>query len=232
MATNQSLTALRQIVLDKIAHHEGEITRTRGLHEEEIAKCRSTLAEFEKLFGIAAETTPKRRGPKPGFKRVAAQAATRPGPKPKVKAAKVVKVKGRPGPKPRANAAAPKRRNQVTNAATGRREVLDNMRPKLKDAITQILRKDTMNASMIYEKLNAKGWLPNSSEPRVYIAQFLSATKDAFEKVPSKGRGFYRAIAAKATPVEKTDEAVVPTTSTSSDTDATLADAGIIPPAN
>jgi hypothetical protein len=229
MTQNQNVSALRQILVERITQHSNEVTKFQRM-----------LGDFDREFGGTnisaangatqqtqqnqAAQIPKRRGPKPGFKRQIKAGAARPGPKPAA-------TRGKPGPKPRKQLqASPKKR---TNAAAGRREVLENKRPKLKDAITRILKDSTMNASMIYEKLHAKGWLPNSNEPRVYIAQFLSANKDVFERVPAKGRGFYRAAAVKANPTTtKTETVAHPAAPSVSDTDATLAEAGIIASAN
>ncbi len=202
MSNNPNLHPLRQLVDERIAAREAEIINLRKLRDD-----------FDHAFAQPishtpnGESAPKRRGPKPGFKRAprTAQAqATTP---------KVSKPRGRP---------AKVREEATTNAVAGRREVLDSKRPKLKEAITRILKDKIMDATMIYEKLNAKGWLPNSGDPRLYISQFLSSHKDDFDKVPSK-RGFYRVAAAKTTEAANPPAPV-------SDTDATLAEIGLVPP--
>lgn len=117
--------------------------------------------------------------------------AKKPGPKPgtprvtKASGAKVTKVKaGHPG----------KRANGV--------------RPSTKDAIFQVLNGQSLTADDIFKALKAKGWLPNSNDPRNYIAYLLSSTKDRFERVKGAGRGVYRcktgAAASVAAPVAAT----------------------------
>jgi hypothetical protein len=90
--------------------------------------------------------------------------------------------------------------------------VTDGKLPKLRVRVMTVMGSDVLNSIMIYERLNERSWLPNASDPRTYITQFLSTNKDTFEKVPSKGRGFYR-VTSKAS---------------ANDTDATLAEIGII----
>lgn len=131
-------------------------------------------------------------GPKPAKVKASAKGPkAKPGPKPK-KASKVTAKasakasakgpKGKPGPKP----AASKR------AAQGREAVKAGLRPPIKDAMAQVMGDEVLNADTIFERLEKKGWLPNAKKPRAYIGYLLSATKERFESVPSKGRGFYR----------------------------------------
>lgn len=81
-------------------------------------------------------------------------------------------------------------------AAEGRRAVLAGERPTLKDAMKTVMGKNVMNSQEVYDALKAKGWLPNSNEPKNYIGYSLSSMKTDFERVPDKGRGFYRAKSA------------------------------------
>ena len=191
------------------------------------------IAKFDEVFGSSA--APSASGsPAPTRKK--------PGPKPKAAAAKTAGKGGRkPGPKPKAAAAAkaPKRGAKKSNnrATQGRRDVAKGLRPSLKDSMTQVMGSKVMNASDVYEGLKAKGWLPNSNDPRQYISYSLSSFKDRFERIEGK-RGYYRvkagasvngnagpAKAAKAEP-----ETSAPTT-TESDVDAVLQDAGVLPTA-
>jgi hypothetical protein len=128
-------------------------------------------------------------GPKPGAKAAAAAASkpgpkAKPGPKPKKVSAKASakKTGAKPGPKP----AASKR------AAAGREAVKAGLRPPIKDAMAQVMGEEVLNADTIFERLEKKEWLPNAKKPRAYIGYLLSATKERFESVPTKGRGFYR----------------------------------------
>ena len=91
-------------------------------------------------------------------------------------------------------APAKKSRGIRTNvhAIQGRAEIKAGLRPSIKDAMLQVMADKTLNAAAIYEILKEKNWLPNSNDPRAYIAYLLSTFKDRFERVPEKGRGFYR----------------------------------------
>lgn len=119
--------------------------------------------------------------------------------------------------------AAPKVNN--SRAAQGRRDVAAGLRPKIKQAMMLVMGDRTTNASVIYEELKVRDWLPNSNDPRAYIAYLLSSLKDAFERVEGRGRGFYRVRPAETTPA--------PTAKTVktglSETDAILQDAGVLP---
>ena len=135
----------------------------------------------------------------------------KPGPKPKaLKAAPKVKApKGKPGPKPKAAKAvkakaAPSAARNQSRAAQGRREVASGKRLPIKEVIAKVLGKRVMNAQQVYEAIKEKGTLPNSGDPRGYIGYMLSASKATikkggkdvevplFERVPEKGRGFYK----------------------------------------
>ncbi len=86
----------------------------------------------------------------------------------------------------------PRSKMQKQRASEGRRAVLSGERPTLRDAMRQIMGTETMNAAMIYEGLKEKGWLPNAGNPKEYIGYSLSAMKKDFERVPDKGRGYYK----------------------------------------
>jgi hypothetical protein len=126
------------------------------------------------------------------------QGHKKPGPKPKLtakgkaghkKPAKAAKKSAKAQPKGGAQASA--------RAAEGRRQVAQKLRPPIKDLIAKVLGKRVMNSQEVYEAIKAKGQLPNSGDPRGYIGYLLSASKDKagdplFERVPTKGRGFYK----------------------------------------
>ncbi len=129
----------------------------------------------------------------------------KPGPKAKaVKAVAKPKAK-KPGPKAKAAAkpAKAEKKNQ-SRAAQGRREVASGKRDPIKGVIAKVLGKRVMHANQVFEAIKAKGQLPNSHDPRGYIGYLLSASKitvkqgskevevHQFERVPEKGRGFYK----------------------------------------
>jgi hypothetical protein len=135
------------------------------------------------------------------------------------------KVKAKPGPKPKAASAAKKTAAPTTKAAgksraaEGRREVLSGKRPPIKETITKVLGNRVMNAVQVYEAIKAKGQLPNSNDPKSYIGYLLSGSKitddkgqsvSLWERVPEKGRGFYKnrgvevTSSKKAAPAAKT----------------------------
>lgn len=150
------------------------------------------------------------------------------------KAEKVVEVKKADSktPKTKTPKAKGKRATQSL-AAEGRRAVAEGKRPPIKDAIAKVMGTKTMSIDDIFEGLKAKTWLPNSSEPRQYIAYLLSTSKDRFERVASAGRGFYRAKSGdtKAEPVAKTApkaEPVAKTENHTTSTDEILANAGVL----
>lgn len=66
----------------------------------------------------------------------------------------------------------------------------DKTVPSLINAIQLVMGNKTMNADAVYEALSAKGWLPNSNEPKGYIRYTLSSKKDIFLRIEGK-RGFY-----------------------------------------
>ena len=80
----------------------------------------------------------------------------------------------------------------------GRQEVLEQKRPTLRQALLSVLGNATMNITTLMGGLEAKGWLPRSRKPREQVAASLSQMKKVgstdlqFERVPTKGRGFYR----------------------------------------
>jgi len=169
----------------------------------------------------------------------AAPVKAKPGPKPKAKAAPVAaapaKPKGKPGPKPKAAKAAKVETKTAakTRAAEGRAAVMSGARPSLKDAMTQVLGTEALDSAGIYDRLKAKGWLPNAQNPRSYIGYTLSSSKEHFTRVNGR-RGFYTVkaqAAAVATPVEaapvKAPKSKANGKITGQTTEQVLADAGL-----
>jgi hypothetical protein len=199
----------------------------------------SKIAKFDEVFGTSTQAAPTRKkpGPKPKAQKTAKVAG--------IKTGKKVAAKAAGGKTPKKTAG----KKSVNRATQGRRDVAAGHRPSLKDAMTQVAGNKDVNASDIYEALKAKNWLPNSNDPRQYISYSLSSFKDRFERVESKGRGFYKVRAGAATngttgaakaakvetkevEAEKTEPAVA--SSTQEDVDAVLQSAGVLPatPAN
>jgi predicted kinase len=69
----------------------------------------------------------------------------------------------------------------------------DKGRPKMVDALTQVLGQETLSSSEIVKRLEEKGWLPSVSKPMPYIAYVLSDNPEVFDRVRP---GHYR-IASK-----------------------------------
>lgn len=90
-------------------------------------------------------------------------------------------------------------------AAQGRRDVASGKRPKIKDAMTIVMGDTPMNAESIFAGLEARGWTPNSKNPKSYISYLLSSLRDHFEKVPGQ-RGIYRVKPVSAKSEETVEE--------------------------
>lgn len=147
---------------------------------------RRTKAEMEaaRSAEAAAPATPKKRGRKPGPKTGK-----------KAKSGGVKAAAKKPGPKPKA-AAKPKGMSAADRKrlSHGRQAVKSGERPTMREAIRTILGGKVMHAQDVYEGLKEKGWLPNAKEPRTHVGHLLSSMNDSFERVPDKGRGYYRAL--------------------------------------
>ena len=77
-------------------------------------------------------------------------------------------------------------------AAEGRRAVARGERPPMKIGMAIIMGDKTMNAQEVVDGLTAKGWAPESDDPKGYVSYMLSSTRSVFERDDSKGRGYYR----------------------------------------
>jgi ribonuclease E len=65
-------------------------------------------------------------------------------------------------------------------------------RPTLVEAIKIVMGNKVMNAEAVLAALTEKGWAPGAQDKKTYTSYLLSSNKDVFERVPDKGRGFYR----------------------------------------
>ena len=118
--------------------------------------------------------------------------AKKPGPPKTAAAPAPAKAEPKKAAAKAAPAAKPTKKSPKNRAAEGRRAVLAGERPNLKDAMKQVMGNKVMNSQQVYDDLKAKGWLPNSNDPKSYIGYSLSSMKTDFERVADKGRGFYR----------------------------------------
>lgn len=152
---------------------------------------------------IAERKTPKVQAKK-AAKVHAAPVKAAPAKTAKVAAKKVAKIQAKTKtPKVQAKKA-PKK--SASRQAAGRREVAENKRPTIRDAMMKVMGTKVMSRQQVFDLLKAKGWLPNSNDPLGYVGYLLSATKakdggHLFERVAEKGRGFYRVKQEAAAPV-------------------------------
>ncbi len=193
--------------------------------KDEYAAAIKRLSQFDDLakavFGGEEPAPRKKPGPKPGTKRTkVVKAAEPPAPKKAKKGRKAKKVAPAKKAAPAKKEATKKtKRGYNKFAAEGRAAVLRGDRPPIKEAISKVMGSKVMNATTIADLLKEKKWLPNSNDPKAYIAYILCSTKERFERVTTKGRGFYRVKGAASN--EKPEKA------SKSETDAILADAGV-----
>jgi len=174
--------------------------------------------------------------------KAAASAAPKAAASPKAAATpkKVTKTKGKkkatktksapkkaPAKKKPAKKAKAAKAKDTTAIAEGRRAVARGDRPPLVEAVATVMGSKVMNSGMILEKLTAKGWQPNSNDSKSYLSYVLSSNKEAFEKVPEKGRGYYRVKPGFAPKSKRVQTASPAAVAGSKDTDATLAEMGL-----
>lgn len=81
-------------------------------------------------------------------------------------------------------------RSQISQAISDQRKaVADGTLPTLKDRIKIVLTDEgTLKVSAILEKLESRGWLPNSGDPHTYLSTVLGSNKEDFHRV---SRGHY-----------------------------------------
>jgi hypothetical protein len=91
----------------------------------------------------------------------------------------------KPGPKPRLTEKAEAEQIRVKN----RQEIKAGLRPPVKEAMLKVMGTKSMKGKEIYKALEAKGWLPNSRDPKSYIFNMLSECPELFERV---SRGLYQ----------------------------------------
>lgn len=250
MTTDQLITAQKNL----LAGLKEDAERKRAEYEAAVSKFNKFAAALdeETLPAPAPKAAaPVKAAPKPApakkaapAKKPAPKAAPAKAPAPKaapVKAApaakaapkaapakKAAKAPAKAAPKPAAKAPAKGKDNAA--AAKGRAEVKAGLRPTIKEAMTQVMADKTMNAAEIYDLLKAKNWLPSANDPRGYIAYLLSSMKDRFERVPDKGRGYYRVLkgAAPAVAAAKPNgKKAAPAAKGKKSTDKILEEAGV-----
>lgn len=166
----------------------GSATADKQAAEQALRAAAEKLMKFDSVFGDskkngasapAKKAAPAKAAPAKKAAAPAKKTVAKAGPAKKTAAKKTVK-KG--GPKTAAS----------RRAAEGRREVLEGLRPPIKDAIAKVLGSKTMQSQAIFDALKEKGWLPKSNNQRGYVSYVLSSNKDHFESVKGKGRGHYR----------------------------------------
>lgn len=254
MSTTNEIKSIRDRLAKEVAEGKKQYEQmTANLRHlaEQVKASEAVLVEKAKLLAnldnalrdIPAQAAPAKAAPKaqkaPKAKAApkAPKAEAKPAKAPKAqktpKAPKAPKAEAKPA-KTAAKKTAGKGKGKGTQslAAEGRRAVAEGLRPPIKDAIAKIMGGKTMSIDDIFEGLKSKSWLPNSSEPRQYIAYLLSTSKDRFERVASAGRGFYRVKSGdtKAEPVKAAPKA--PKAEAKADslpsTDEILANAGVL----
>jgi hypothetical protein len=188
--------------MNKITYEStlSELQAEVATKQAEAVKAADKVTKFVEIFGdgssasAAPAAAPKG---KPGRKPKAATEDATSTPEP-------VKPKGKPGRKPKAkdeSAADPKPKVAgMSRAAEGRRQVANGDRPKLHDAMAVTAGDRIVNADTLFTEMKEMGWLPFSDNPRGYISYTLSSAKETFEKVPAKGRGFYRVVSSYEAP--------------------------------
>lgn len=149
----------------------------------------------------------------------------------KIKLSKFDEVFGTASPEPKAAGRKPKKAKPAvvnnSRAAQGRREVADGKRPKIREAMREVMGTEVMNAQQIHDLLEERGWLPNSTSPLHYIRYLLSSLAD-FVRVEGRSRGLYAVVTS-------TPQLVEPSAAQSngvpllSETDEILRDAGVLP---
>lgn len=162
----------------------------------------ATAAPATPERGLNKDGSPRKKpGPPKGFnvhaknrKKASAKAAqpakTKKPIKAKANGTKKQEQRSKPGPKPGAK----------------RRDV-----PALVDAIQQVMGNKTMNADMVYDALEQRGWLPVSNDPKGYVRYTLSKNKEIFLRVDGK-RGFYHLDLARPNGrARKSEESLTPT---------------------
>lgn len=82
----------------------------------------------------------------------------------------------------------------------GRQEVLRGLRPKLVDAVIEVMGQDSLSGPEVLYRLQQKGWAPVAAQPTSYISYVLSDNRNTFKRV---ARGHYKVRHPKATSAPK-----------------------------
>jgi hypothetical protein len=188
---------LEKIWADLVAKLQAKGDKAKASYErfeKDKADYETTLAEVDRFKAKYPDIA--KGGPK--TKKVAKKTAKKA--KPAAKKAAKKKVAKKPAKKPAKPAAKKKVAKKTAKktakkakgsaaAAAGRRAVARGDRPTLKEAMAKVMGSKVMSAGEIADGLEAKGWLPNSKDPRTYCLYTLSDNKDVFERVE---RGRYK----------------------------------------
>lgn len=119
-----------------------------------------------------------------------------------------------------------KAKSVKTHLKPGPKPARDTGKPSLINAIQQVMGTKTMNAEAVFANLEAKGWLPESNDPKGYVRYTLSSKKEIFLRVKDK-RGFYHLDQNKkpaVAPERKSTKAVVVAPESSTNVVAKAAD--------
>ncbi len=81
------------------------------------------------------------------------------------------------------------RKSKTSSIALGRQQVLQGHRPKLVDAIAQVMGRDHLTCPEIIQRLEHQGWMPVTKNPTAYISYVLSDSSNIFVRVR---HGLYR----------------------------------------
>lgn len=147
---------------------------------------------FSASVVTATVKTRKKPGPRPKAKIVAETVEVKPTTDLNVAANPVGKKGGRKKVADVVAGLVVKPEQEATNTVNVRSEVKRGNRPPIKEAMARVMGVGSLTAEEILEGLKANNWLPNSQNPRQYIAYLLSSGKDRFERVVGAGRGVYR----------------------------------------
>lgn len=164
---------------------------------EVVAQAKSAGLTISAAYVYAIRAAAKKAGKTPKTPKAAKKAAVKTsGKAPKAAKKVAAKAAGKRGAKPAKKAAAKKAKGRRAQKA-GLKALAEGKRPLFKMALATVMGGEAMNPTMVLEALEKRGWAPSSNNPKNYINLVLNSNHDWFEKVPAKGRGFYRVLADK-----------------------------------